>query len=544
MKATKIFTILVLALSLMLCSARVGKGAQMGSAFTYQGRLIDANDAADGLYDFQFKLFDDPNIIIGQQIGSTIDINNMDVIDGYFTAELDFGGEPNILNGQARWLEISVRSGDSNDPNAFVTLSPRQKVTPTPYALYAKTAGNALTGSGTTNRIAKFTGPNALGDSALYEHNYYVGVGTANPRGMFDVDCDGGDIYLDTFSAKIYIGDVDGDGDETLFTVHDGAKFTFENGDVGIGTENPLNDLHVYDSGGNAYVLTESENNYAFFVADGHRNSGLTIKENGTNKANVYWNTANDCLSLAYGNSDRLIIKGENVGIGTSNPTAKLYVYGPDNDGSDATVKIRSGMELMLLDGNELDSATGLRLNNNFASNVILAMGGGNVGIGTESPQSKLEVAGWTKTEALEITGGSDLAEPFDIGGEVTIEPGMVVSIDPEQPGRLMVSNTTYDRKVAGIVSGAGGIEVGMVMGQKDSEAYGSELIALTGRVYCWADASNAPIEPGDLLTTSNVPGHAMKVNDYAKAQGAILGKAMSSLEEGRGLVLVLVTLQ
>jgi hypothetical protein len=68
--------------------------------------------------------------------------------------------------------------------------------------------------------------------------------------------------------------------------------------------------------------------------------------------------------------------------------------------------------------------------------------------------------------------------------------------------------------------------------------------VALVGRVYVWADASYGSIEPGDLLTTSDTPGHAMKVTDYERAKGAIIGKAMSSLEEGRGLVLVLVTLQ
>jgi len=66
----------------------------------------------------------------------------------------------------------------------------------------------------------------------------------------------------------------------------------------------------------------------------------------------------------------------------------------------------------------------------------------------------------------------------------------------------------------------------------------------LTGRVYCWADASNGPIEPGELLTTASTPGHAMKVTDHPSAQGAIIGKAMTALKEGKGLVLVLVTLQ
>jgi len=120
----------------------------------------------------------------------------------------------------------------------------------------------------------------------------------------------------------------------------------------------------------------------------------------------------------------------------------------------------------------------------------------------------------------------------------------MVVSIDPDSPGDLTVSNKAYDRRVAGIISGAGGVSPGMLMGQKGSKANGETPVALTGRVYCLVDASINPIEPGDLLTTSNTPGHAMKVADYTKAQGAIIGKAMSSLDEGHGLVLVLVTLQ
>ena len=68
--------------------------------------------------------------------------------------------------------------------------------------------------------------------------------------------------------------------------------------------------------------------------------------------------------------------------------------------------------------------------------------------------------------------------------------------------------------------------------------------MALSGRVYVLADASGGAIKPGDLLTTSTTPGHAMRVTDHNKAQGAILGKAMSALNDGKGMVLVLVTLQ
>src|SRR5262249_45485106 len=114
----------------------------------------------------------------------------------------------------------------------------------------------------------------------------------------------------------------------------------------------------------------------------------------------------------------------------------------------------------------------------------------------------------------------------------------------PDNPGQLTVSTKPYDRTVAGIVSGAGGINPGMLMGHHGTPADGKHPVALSGRVYCLADASTGAIKPGDLLTTSARPGHAMKVADPSRAQGAILGKAMSSLKKDQGLVLVLVTLQ
>lgn len=129
--------ILVLALGLMLGEAEVGKATPMGTAFSYQGRLLDANQPADGPYDFQFKLYDDANTITGNQVGGDVNKPDVGVIDGYFTVQLGFG---NVFTGEARWLEIGIREGDSSGD--FTTFIPRQKVTPTPYAIHAVTAGN------------------------------------------------------------------------------------------------------------------------------------------------------------------------------------------------------------------------------------------------------------------------------------------------------------------------------------------------------------------------------------------------------------------
>lgn len=161
--------------------------------------------------------------------------------------------------------------------------------------------------------------------------------------------------------------------------------------------------------------------------------------------------------------------------------------------------------------------------------------------------QGDVLIHGRNTVEILTITGGADLSEQFEVRqpvDELKPEPGMIVSIDPDKTGSLMLSSRSYDKRVAGIISGAGGVNTGMTMGQKGSVADGAYPVALTGRVYAYADTSNGFIEAGDLLTTSDVPGHAMKVTEHGRAQGAIIGKAMSALKEGSGLVLVLVSLQ
>jgi hypothetical protein len=156
-------------------------------------------------------------------------------------------------------------------------------------------------------------------------------------------------------------------------------------------------------------------------------------------------------------------------------------------------------------------------------------------------------VNGIAQVNRLKIVGGSDLAEPYTVAaaGSVKPEPGMVVSIDPDHTGKLRVCSTAYDPTVAGIVSGANGVQPGITLTQTGTEADGDLPIANTGRVWCHADAdANGAIQPGDMLTSSPTPGYAMKATDRTRSYGAVLGKAMSRLEHGEGYVLVLVGLQ
>jgi hypothetical protein len=150
---------------------------------------------------------------------------------------------------------------------------------------------------------------------------------------------------------------------------------------------------------------------------------------------------------------------------------------------------------------------------------------------------------GTTSVEILHIVGGSDLAERFDVS-DGKAQPGMVVEIDPESPGKLRIARGEYNRRVAGVISGANELEVGMVLADLPGSE-NSQPIALSGRVWVYCDASKHAIAPGDMLTTAERPGHAMAVADFERAHGAVIGKAMTSLDQGQtGMVLALVNLQ
>ncbi len=147
-------------------------------------------------------------------------------------------------------------------------------------------------------------------------------------------------------------------------------------------------------------------------------------------------------------------------------------------------------------------------------------------------------------TDELQINGGADLAEMFDItNNEDQIIPGMLVSIDPKNAGKLKITHQAFDQKIAGIIAGANGIKPGILMGQDGTEAFGDQLVTLNGRTYVRANNSGGTIKIGDLLTSSNVQGEAMRVKNRKKAQGAIIGKAMTEIDES-GFVLILVNLQ
>jgi hypothetical protein len=317
-------------------------------------------------------------------------------------------------------------------------------------------------------------------------------------------------------------------------------------------------DLHLRDDDGNRRLTVDTSGNIGIsnltpdYRLDVHGDIGLndTLHHNGDEDTYILFDT--NIITLSCGASQTLTAYAV-----PSTYYQNYVVINESGDDTDFRVESKDDTAALFISGyynriglgttapkNRLDVEGSMAVGNSYSGSNTAPSNGlivqGKVGIGTNNPTKELEVNGTTRTDILDIVGGSDLAEPFAMSDEERIVPGTVVAIDPRNPGKLRISDQAYDKRVAGVVSGAGGLSPGLTLSQKRIFEAGQN-VALTGRVYCWADANYGSIEPGDRLTTSDTPGHAMKAQDNSRAAGAVIGKAMTPLTEGRGLVLVLV---
>jgi hypothetical protein len=494
------------------------QASPLGTDFTYQGQLKQAGAPASGNYDFVFRLYDAAQG--GSQIGSDFVVDDWPVSEGLFTVPLDFGA--GAFTAEARWLEVAVRPGAETGPHTV--LSPRQALTAAPVALYA------LGGPGSG-------GYWAMSGDHIYNNNAgYVGVGTANPSSTLHVrDIGSGNpspaarIGLQWFQPtslndwfSIEVGGLGlGTGSSPRLVREAGTALYFQtetqmnsttrttqmtldpDGRLGLGTASPLSLLEAISTTGVhgirsttsaiplAAIRTSTTGTWPAIHAESATSASgatgirsfLTSTSPGAGSAAIYGHVAGTTLS-GYG------VQGSHAGYG-------IGVYGVSANGTGVYGE---------------------------------STGGGYAGY----------FAGTVSVDVLEIEG-ADVAEKFPVSERV--EPGMVVAIDPQHPGKLCLARGSYNRCVAGVVSGAGNIPTGTILGNLPGSE-GAPPIALSGRVWVRCDATERPIVPGDLLTTAAQPGHAMSVTEFEKAQGAVLGKAMTGLAEGTGLVLVLVNLQ
>lgn len=542
-----------LTLGLVFATSPVVLAAPLGPGFTYQGRLNDAGQPANGSYNLMFTLWDSAGNgnppVGGLQLGAVDNKPGTQITDGLFTVSLNdtnqFG--PLAFNGDARWLQVSVNG---------TVLGPRQPLTAAPYALRAVAAPGG-SGHWTAN-----------GDNIYNINAGNVGVGTSTPQ-----------FGLHTMK---FVSSGSGQPAATLGLQWRQASIPF------------IDDWLYFRVGGSHFVpvgqdgthaIRKSNKKFHFSVED-TMNSGtltpqMTLSETGlvgigtttpsarlhllndTSVRPVYIQSTHPTMALsamrvdiASSNTGAAAIAGVNTGGGH----AGYFQINNASNGAAALEATTNGSGRGVYGW----SATGTGVNgvSNSANGYggvfgsletpgkgLLVVGQSHlispVAIGTTSVPSgiMLNVAGTIRTHVLEITG-ADLAEKFPTSESKAIEAGTVMEIDPDHAGHLRVARGAYNRRVAGVVSGAGNLPVGAVLGNLP-ESNDGPPIALSGRVWVWCDASNSAIEPGDQLTSSDTAGHAMKATDHARGQGAVLGKAMTALAKGeKGLVLVLVNLQ
>jgi hypothetical protein len=261
---------------LLALFAGIHQLAAQGTAFRYQGHLIDSGSPANGSYNLMFNLYDNPTS--GYLWGSQTNYNT-GVTNGLFFVTLDFGA---VFAGTNFWLETDVCT---NGSFTFTNLSPRQQLFPTPYAIYAENAGNAnyaynagsanyATSAGIVSLTLPYSGSansssplftlnnSGIGAAAAFLGN--VGIGTASPTETLDVN--GGIRATGSSTAASGTGveiDYNGGGDNNgrIFAynrtgsayvglglgdyAHNKGILIEANGKVGIGTTSPANLLSV-----------------------------------------------------------------------------------------------------------------------------------------------------------------------------------------------------------------------------------------------------------------------------------------------------------
>ncbi|HEX6044940.1 MAG TPA: hypothetical protein VFZ22_10660 [Pyrinomonadaceae bacterium] len=394
------------------------------------------------------------------------------------------------------------------------------------------------------------TGTNAVSERMRIDQNGYVGIGTSSPADLLHISnnatnsvgtirLQGGNNtagfigvwdfvpmlllsnnrhpgtannYKTTSAGSLILIGVDSaPGDLGFYTTSTGTTPTYTelvrmkaSGRVGIGTGTP---------------------GYQLDVQGGSINSsgGLCIagdcKTAWSQVGATQWTTSGTTINYSTGN----------VGIGVASPTTKLDVNGTVN-------------------------ATGLTVNGTAVTSSQWATSGtainystGNVGIATASPTEKLDVTGNVKVTGNLTVSGNIAAKYQDVAEWVEssqdLAPGTVVVLDTARSNQVVAAKQAYDSRVAGVISA----QPGLVLGEA---AQGRVLVATTGRVRVKVDASNGPIQIGDLLVTSDREGVAMKSVPVEiggvriHRPGTLIGKALEPLAKGTGEILALLSLQ
>lgn len=502
--------------------------APVGTAFTYQGLVQKNGVPVNGACSIRFTLYD--ALTAGSQVGNpNPNTVNTTATKGLFTAMLDFG--VSAFTGTARWLEIEVQG--PNDLN-YTLLTPRQPVTPVPYAIHALNGG----GGGLTLPFSgSVLAPN--GNAFGVTNTHSAGTGVFGDGGFVGVEGSGG--YAGVYGHSNIQYGVEGvsasGGNPGVRGRANGGPGVQGISVTGAGLSGTSASGHgVYGTTFDPSMAGVRGEASVGYGVEGISSSGLGVRGQSNSGTGVHGqSTSGFGVEGTTSGSDKAGVLGRNESAGSDLGGAGAQaVFGYASRGAVGVYGVSEGNDgvvgLSNADWNAGVLGNASRLNG-FGGWFSNSAGG-----------VTLRAEGLAQVRTLQILG-SDLAESFPVSAG-DVEPGTVLEIVGDAAGTLRESREAYNPRVAGVASGANGLATGVILEGRSFEKHGKVPVAMSGRVWVKCDATRGPIRVGDLLTTSSRPGHAMRASDASRATGAILGKAMTSLETGTGLVLALVSLQ
>ena len=476
-----------------------------------QGFLTDTSGGGDvpanGTLTMTFDLYDSE--LGGVLLGSVTPPGGVLVQEGIYSVDLGF--PVTEFNASERWIEVSV-SGE--------TLLPRIRFVSTPYTYVADTvdgfegaeldqsadvAGLQTDVAGLQGQTASLTNDLDAHESGEDAHPEYVDDAGDVMSGSLEIHTNVASPLTLTSSEPTAVLRLEGAVDSKI-----------------QGTQTDTTKTLSVTAGANGAFITLMGKD-----ADNVGTGGGTLLLESARSSST-----GDVLVRTRDQSRVIVNQDGKVGIGTLNPAANLHVSG-NVDQVFALSSLQQGSQFELL----AVSSNGIAESQMHFNGIFRAFSEDTQELVATFTGSGVEVP------VLSITGGADIAEPFEIAPGEEVKPGEIVVIDPQSPGLLRRSATPYDRGVVGVASGAGGVNPGLTLNQ-DSVFERGMPIALSGRVYVLASHENGAIAPGDFLTSSSEPGRAMKATSEIDSRGAIIGKALSPADDTTGLVLTLVNLQ
>ena len=291
---------------------------------------------------------------------------------------------------------------------------------------------------------------------------------------------------------------------------------------VDIGTAGNSGELVVHDGSGRD-VFTVTAANAALYVGANGNEGDVIVRDSGGRDV-IHANGSNAALYVgAEGNEGDVVVR-DGAGRAAIHADANVAWLRVGVDGNEGDIEVQDGEGRRVFHLNGSNAALYVGANGN-EGDVIVRDGSGTDRIHLDGNSGDIKLM------------GADLAEDFD--GVGPIEPGSVlVAVGPDL---VAPASQPLDRRVVGVASGAGSHQPALRLASRPG--YPRVPVALVGRVYCRVDASPHSIAPGDLLTTSAIPGVAVRAPDGEGSSGAIFGKALARLENGEGLIPVLLML-